>query len=112
MLTKRRSYDEIKSLCVDQLAADWMENSLTAKTRANVNKKIDSFAEGDHEHTKEILSALWDIVNKDGDITAPSRVSLLVSPFRLFLLPSAARECLLHITSPRSRSRAPLTGPL
>lgn len=49
-----------------------MEDSTTEATRASVDEKIDSFAEGDLEHATEILSALWEIVNNDGDITAPS----------------------------------------
>ena len=80
-------YDEIRSICVDQLAADWVEGSTTEATRASVNKKIDSFAGGGLEHTTEILSALWEIVNGDGDIVAPSDTSIDVSPFWFCLIP-------------------------
>jgi len=65
-----------------------MEDSTTEVTRVSVNKKIDDFAEGDLEHATEILSALWEIVSKDGDITVPSNTSPAVSPL-LFRLPSA-----------------------
>jgi hypothetical protein len=49
-----------------------MEDSTTETTRASVDKKIDSFVEGDLEHATEMLSALWEIANKDGDVKAPS----------------------------------------
>ena len=57
-----------------------MEDSTAEVTRVGVNKKIDEFVEGDLEHSTEILSALWDIVSKDGDITVPSNISPAVSP--------------------------------
>ena len=72
MLMERPRYDEIRSLYVDQLAFVWMEDSTTETTRASVDKKIDSFAEGDLEHATEMLSALLEIVNKDNDVNAPS----------------------------------------
>lgn len=53
--------------------------------RASVDEKIDSFAQGDLEHATEILSALWEVANKDGDITAPSNASPAVSLFRFYL---------------------------
>ena len=57
-----------------------MEDSTTEVTRVGVNKKIDDFVEGALEHATEILSALWEIVSKDGDITVPSNTSPAVSP--------------------------------
>ncbi|KAF9645692.1 hypothetical protein BDM02DRAFT_471820 [Thelephora ganbajun] len=65
-------YDEIRNLCIEQLAFVLMEDS-TETTRASVDKKIDNFVEGDLEHASEMLSVLWEIANKDGDITAPSK---------------------------------------
>ena len=62
----------MRSLYVNQLAFDWVEDSTTEIIRIGVNKKIDSFGEGDLEYATEILSALWEIVNQDGDIGAPS----------------------------------------
>ena len=50
-------------------------------TWASINKKIDSIAGGGLEHATEILSALWETVNGDGDIVAPSDTSPAVSPF-------------------------------
>jgi len=58
-----------------------MEDSTTEAIRAGVDEKIDSFYEGNLEHATEVLSALWEIVNKDGDITAPSNTSPAVSQF-------------------------------
>ena len=75
MLIQSSRYDEIRSLYTDQLAFTWVEDSTTEKTRASVDKMIDSFVEGDLEHATEILSALWEIANKDGDIKAPSNTS-------------------------------------
>ena len=95
-------------------------------TRVSVDEKIDIFAQGDLEHATEILSALWEIVNKDGDIKAPSSIPpatpshqkkkkpgppSAVSWSWYWLLPGVLRECSLCIT--RSyRSSAPLVGPL
>ncbi|KAF9647695.1 hypothetical protein BDM02DRAFT_3116678 [Thelephora ganbajun] len=52
-----------------------MEDPTTETTRASVDKKIESFIEGDLEHAAEMLTALWEIANKDGDITAPSETA-------------------------------------
>ena len=61
-----------------------MEDSTTETTRAGVEGKIDSYVDGDLEHATEVLSALWEIVNRDGEIKAPlstpSSVSLLDLP--------------------------------
>lgn len=81
LLTGRCRYDEVRSLYVSQLASVWMEDSTTEATRASVDKMIDSFGDGDFEHATEMLSALWDIVNNDDDINAPSSDSTSVSPF-------------------------------
>ena len=80
MLTGRGRYDDIRSLYTNQLVSAWMEDSTAEVTRVGVNKKIDDFVEGDLEHATEILSALWDIVSKDSDITVPSNISPTVSP--------------------------------
>ena len=58
-------------------------------TRVRVEKKIDSFVEGDLEHATEMFSALWKIANKDGNITAPSNSSPAVSSLFACILPSA-----------------------
>ena len=91
---ERDRYDEIRSLYANQLASVWMEGSTTEATRTSVDKKIDEFFEGDLEHATEALSALWEIVNKDGDITAPSNALPAVSPFRLCLLLGVIQEYL------------------
>ena len=70
-----------------------MEDATTETTRASVDNKIDSFVAGDLEHATEIFSALWEIVNKDGNIAAPSKTSPAVSPFRSFPLSNVTREC-------------------
>ena len=57
-----------------------MEDSTAEATRVGVEKKIDSFAEGGLGHATGILSGLWEIANKDGDIKAPSNPSLAASP--------------------------------
>ena len=110
ILTERRRYDEIRDLFIDQLAFIWMKDSTTETTRASVDKKIDSFFEGDLEHAAETLSALWEIANRDGDIKAPSNDSPVVSLSHC-LLSHIMQECLLYITRPR-RPRVPPTGPL
>ena len=107
----RCRYDEIRSLYVNQLASAWMEGSTAEATRTIVDKKIDDFFEGDLEHATETLSALWEIVNKDGDITAPSKTLPTVSPFRFCLPPGVIWEYLPYIARPRG-SQVPPTGPL
>jgi len=82
-----------------------MEDSTTETTRVSVDKKIDSFVEGDLEHATEVLSALWEIVNKDGDIMAPSSTPLSVSSGFLLLqvlygVLSASRIQTVQVTSP------------
>ena len=87
MLTERRRYDEMRSLYVNQLASVWMNDSTTETTRTSFNKEIDNFVNGKLEHASEMLSALLEIVSKDGDINAPSGASPAVSPFQSCLLP-------------------------
>ena len=55
---------------------------MTEASWARVDEKIDSFYEGDLEHATDVLSALWDVVNKDEDITAPSNTPPAVSRFQ------------------------------
>ena len=114
MLIERCRYDDVRSLYVDQLAFTWLENSTTETTRASVDKKIDSFVEGDLEHVTEMLSALWEIVNKDGDVKAPTNTPPTVSPLRFRLLLHVIWECSLHVIRPHRlhRPRVLLTGPL
>ena len=59
--------------------------------RIKVEEKLDSFAAGDLEHAAEMLSALWKIANKDGEITAPENTSSDVSPFFVLLLSATTR---------------------
>jgi len=68
-----------------------MEDSTTEATRARVDEKIDSFYEGDLEHATEALSVLWEIVNKDGDIVAPSSATPAVSLFQFCLPPALCK---------------------
>lgn len=77
----------------------------TERTRASVNKKIDSFAEGDlTDNAKETLFALWEVVNRDGDIKAPSNILPAVSPFRP---PDVIRGCLpSHDQAPQATNPA------
>ena len=83
-------YTEIRDLYVGQLAHVWVTDS-TEATRANVERKIDSFVEGDLAHATEMLSALWKTANKDGNIGAPSSTASNVrSPWLVFL--SALRK--------------------
>ena len=79
-------------------------------TRLRVEKNIDSFVEGDLEHATEMLSALWKIANKDGNIPAPSNPSLVVSSL-LFTSDPVLRGVLIPLIRPR-RSPVPLTDPL
>ena len=90
MLTERRRYDEMRSLYVNQLASVWINDSTTETTRTSFNKKIDSFVRGELEHASETLSALLEIVSRDGDIDAPSGSPSAVSLLRSCLLPFCA----------------------
>ena len=93
MLTEGNRHDEIRNLYIQQLAYIWVEDSTTEATRAGVEKKIDSFVEEGIEHATEMLSALWEIVNKDGDIKAPENASSTVRQFQLCLHPHVVRKC-------------------
>ena len=64
----------VRGLYIDQLASNWVEDSATESTRIGVDKKIDGFVHGDIEHAAGVLSALWEIVSKDGDIKTPSSI--------------------------------------
>ena len=75
-----------------------MEDSTTEKTRASINKKIDNFTEEGLEHAAEMLSALWEVANKDGDVKAPVNTSSAVSLFRFYLLHLSCGGT--HFTSP------------
>ena len=79
-------YDEIRNLYVGQLAFNWMQDLTGQKIRAGVETKIKSFAKGNLKHATEVLSALWEIANSDGDVQAPSGSEQIVSQFRLRLL--------------------------
>jgi len=52
---------------------------LTETIRTSAGEKINSFIKGDLRHATEIVSALWEIANKDGNISAPSNASPAVS---------------------------------
>jgi len=79
MLTDSGRYDEIRSLYIDQLASVWVDDSTTETTRASFDNKVDSFAKGGLKHATETLSTLWRIINRDGEIEAPSNTSPAVS---------------------------------
>ena len=94
---ERCRYDEIRSLYVQQLAYIWVDDSTDA-TRTSIDKKIDSFVQGDLEHAAETVSALWKIVNEDGDIKTPTNTTPAVSPLRI---PSS---CVTVLTSRSDRA--------
>jgi len=99
VLTDRGRYDEIRSLYINQLAFVWANNSTTETTRASFDNKVDSFAKGELEHATEMLSTLWGIINRGGEIKVPLNTSPAVSPGLAFF--SVARECSLHTVRPR-----------
>ena len=89
-----------------------MEDSTTEATRVSFEKKIDSFAEGDLEHATEVLSALWEIVNGDEEVTAPSGILFSVSLLGFSIPLGVIRACLVLHVIRLHRSRAPPAGPL
>ena len=86
MLTGRSRHEDIRNLYANHLAYTWMEDSTAETTRISVAEKVDSFAEGELEHAKDILSALWEIANKDTDVKPPEGTSSTVSPFQFYSL--------------------------
>ena len=70
-----RRHGEVRNLYIEQLAYVWVEDPTTEATRASVEEKIDDFVEEGLEHATEMLSASWEIVNKEGDVTAPAEAS-------------------------------------
>ena len=95
-----RRHDEIRNLYIEQLTYVWVEDSTTEATRASVEKKIDDFVEEGLEHATEMLSALWEIVNKEGDVTAPADASPTVSPFYVYALSLTSFQQTAQVTSP------------
>jgi hypothetical protein len=79
MPTENCRYGEIRSLYIGQLAHAVVEDSTMAMTRASIDKKVDSFAQGGLEHAAEVFSALWGIANKGGNIKPPTNASSTVS---------------------------------
>jgi len=110
MLTERHRHEDIRNLYIQQLAYNWIED-WTEATRASVEKKIDSFVEEGLEHATEMLSALWEIVNKDRNIKAPENTSSTVRRLNLCLHPHVVRKCSFRISRPR-RLRVPYIGTL
>ena len=95
----------MKNLYVNQLATVWINDSTAETIRASFDQKIISFVHGGLEHATEMLSELWEIMNEDGDIIAPSNTSPGVSLFRSYLLPCCARMLTsygqtIQVTSP------------
>ena len=74
-----------------------MDTSTMHTTKARVNKKIDSFVKGDLDYATEVLSTLWEVVNKPGNIKAPWGFTPVVSHFRFYLLPCIIREGSLRL---------------
>jgi len=99
MLTDRGRYDEIRSLYIDQLVSVWMNSSTAITTRINFNSNFDSFAKGELGHATEMLSTLWEVINRDEEIKTPLNTSPAVSLGLAFF--RAARECSLHRIRPR-----------
>ena len=63
-------------------------------THASVDRKVGSFAKGELDHATEMLSTLWGIITRGGEIKVPLNTSPPVGPGLAF--PSIARECSLH----------------
>jgi len=95
----RGRYDEIRSLYINQLASVWANNSTREKTCVSFDNKVDSFAKGELEHATEMLSTLWGIINRDGEIKVPLNTSPAVSPGLAFF--RVAQECSPHTIRPR-----------
>jgi hypothetical protein len=107
MPMENRRYGEVRSLYINQLAHAVMEDSTMATTRANVDKKVDGFARGDLEHATEVLSALWEMANKGGDVKPPTNESSTVS--LASVLPRLSCGSVHHVVRER-KPRAPPTG--
>jgi len=81
-----------------------MEDSTTETTRASVDRRIDSYVDGDLEHATDVLSTLWEIVSRDGEIKAPSSTPSSVSPFRTCPPPGVIRGS-AHFSYPGRTAR-------
>ena len=59
----------------------WVQDSTAETIRAGIAEKVSSFAIGDLGHAADMLSTIWEIASKDGDITNPeSSTSSSVGP--------------------------------
>ena len=110
--TERHRYDEIRNLCMGQLTFVLTEDATMEATRARIDEEIDSFYQGNLEHAAEVLSALWEIVNRGGNTTGPPSVSppQAVSRFRFRPLGALCGGCLLLHVFRSLRPQAPPTG--
>ena len=79
-----------------------MEDSTTEMIRARVDKKIDRFVEGGLKHATKIISALWEIANKEEDVIASSNITPVVSSFRFYpLVYDSNIPCMARAHGPR-----------
>ena len=86
-----------------------MEDSTAEKIRAEFEKKVDSFVEGDLDHAAELLSAFWEVANKDEDVNVTRNPGPAVSLSRF----RQSDTMVLTICTPRShRSQIRHTGHL
>ena len=90
-------YDEIRDLCIEQLAFTWLEDSTTEATRESVDEKIDLFATGKLEYAKEVVFALLEIAAEGNDVTSPADASHAVSLSRFRLLGLMLNACFVQL---------------
>ena len=64
----------------EYLVFSWTQDSTAETTRADIQEKIRSFAEGDVEHATDMLCLIWEIASKDGDIILPASASIVSLP--------------------------------
>ena len=84
-------YEEIRCLYVKRLAYIWVED-WTGDIRTKIENKIDDFIGGDIQHAVEMVSALWKVVNEDGDIESPPSFPVTVGPFWVRILHMSAHS--------------------
>lgn len=71
MLTsKRNRYQEVRTAQVNYLASIWFrgDEEPAEGLGKRIDKKVDSYANGELDHAMEAMTLLWELSREDGDL--------------------------------------------
>lgn len=75
-LTWTPRYEEIRAMQINHLLSIWSSGSCeeVKMLHKNLDEKIESWAAGELKHAGEVISSLWELSRKEGDIPRASPV--------------------------------------